>query len=314
MRDEHSEGRTATFATSHPVSRVIARPGPGGPVGPFPIGHVIDRVYEVKEILGAGGMGIVYDAFDHGLRRRVAIKAGLAPAFAEALRNEAHALAALHSPSFVEVYALGAEDENEFIVMERLYGERLDQRLADAAADGSRLPLDDVLDTLAGIAKALAAAHGAGISQRDVKPSNVIVAGSRVVLFDFGLAIPEVLVCPTTLVSGSVEYLAPELILGELERGGGPFVDLYALGIVAFELLAGAPPFTGDSVERILSRHVGETPPDVRDLRADLPSDLAILVNELLEKDPKARPAMAESVVWQLEEIKRRSLRPHRSP
>lgn len=311
MRDEP---RTTIPISGGVVSGVVSRPCHAETIGPFELGSRVGSNYEVRHILGAGGMGVVYDAFDSGLARRVALKAALSPIFADALRSEGQTLAAVRSASFVDVFALDSHQGVDFLVLERLYGERLDRRIEAAIEQETKIPLDDVVDALIGIAKALVIAHGAGIAQRDVKPSNTIVVGDRVVLFDFGLAIPEVLVRPETMVSGSVDYISPELILGLVSPGGGPGVDLYALGITAYELLTTATPFGGDLIERTLTRHVTEAVPDVRERRADAPAELAYLVRELLEKDPQTRPASAEAVLWQLEAIKRQGIAKSKRP
>ncbi len=291
--------------SSRPVSGIVSRPCHAETIGPFELGSLVGGCYEIRHILGAGGMGVVYDAYDRGLARRVAIKAALAPIFLDALRKEGQMLAAVRSPSFVEVYALGTHEGTEFLVMERLYGQRLDRRIDDAIADGTTIPIADVVDALIGIAQALVVAHAAGVAQRDVKPSNTFITSTRIVLFDFGLAIPEVLVDSNTMLSGSVDYVAPELILHLVAPGGGPRVDLYALGITAYELLTTVTPFGGDLIERTLTRHVTEEIPDVREQRADTPAELADLVRELLAKDPLARASSAESTLWQLQALRR---------
>jgi eukaryotic-like serine/threonine-protein kinase len=289
------------------------------PTSPFVVGQRLgpDDAYEVLGVLGYGGMGVVYEAFDRSLHRRVAIKTSLSPRFANELRAEAQALATLRSPSFPTIYGLVSHGGDGgggelLLVMERLYGEQLDRRLEQVRLhnEGS-MPLPEVIDILLGIAHALDAAHQGGIAQRDVKPSNIMIcgssSGSRIVLFDLGLVVPEILVVPGSTISGSADYLAPELLLGELKKGGGPHVDLYALGIVAFELLAdGLTPFRSDILEQTLSRHICQQAPDVRSYRKDTPDALAELIVSLLAKAPHDRPASAEAVVWELQHLKTR--------
>jgi eukaryotic-like serine/threonine-protein kinase len=275
--------------------------------GPFYVGQLVASTYEVTGLLGAGGMGVVYDATDRTLRRRVAIKTALSTVFREELLREARALAALRNPSFPCVHALLQHEGIDFIVMERLYGETLDKRIALARSIGKKITLEEVIDIVVQLAVALAAAHDAGVSQRDVKPSNVMLCADRVVLFDFGLVVPEVLVAPSTIISGSAEYVAPEVLLGSVEKGGGPSIDLYALGVVAFELLTNTTPFASDMLPRIVARHISESPPDVRDRRPDVPDALAFLVRQLLAKAPHERPPSAEAVIWELDHMRARS-------
>jgi len=166
-----------------------------------------------------------------------------------------------------------------------------------------------VLDLLIPITDALSAAHAVGIAQRDLKPGNVLICGERIVLIDLGLFVPEVLVDPDNDAAGSPEYIAPEVLLRTVERGGGPLIDLYSLGILAFELLTNTTPFAADSLGRTLANHVGAPIPDVRTLRADVPGELAGLVSELLAKEPRSRPASAEAVLWQLKDVRHAGMR-----
>lgn len=279
--------------------------------GPFREGQVLADTFEVTGILGVGGMGVVYDAFDKLLLRRVAIKAPTLPNYAHALRVEAQGLAAIRSPGFVKVHGIGHHDGVEFLVMERLYGETLEARLDEVRGHGGHLEIPVVIDLLVSITDALSAAHRVGVAQRDLKPSNIMLCGDRVVLFDLGLFVPEVLVGPDNVASGSIDYISPEVLLRQVHKGDGPLVDLYALGVLAFELLTNQTPFADHSMSRTLMNHVSAAIPDVTTLRHDVPRDLGCLVTELLAKDPKLRPPSAEAVLWQLMEIKSSDRRPH---
>ena len=277
--------------------------------GPFRVGDIVGATYEITRILGVGGMGVVYEARDLILLRLVAIKVPLFAAFAHSLHAEAQALAAIRNPAFVTVHHVGRHEDVEFMVMERLFGETLEARLDDARARGEHLSLDEVLELLVPITDALSAAHAVGIAQRDLKPANVVVCGERVVLVDLGLFVPEVLVAPDNDAAGSAEYIAPEVLLRTVEKGEGPLIDLYALGILAFELLTNKTPFIADSIGRTLTNQVCAPIPDVCDLRPDVPRELGALLGELLAKDPKARPASAEAVLWQLKDIRTQGVR-----
>jgi serine/threonine-protein kinase len=266
--------------------------------------------YEILGVLGEGGMGIVYDARDVVLGRRVAIKAPLFSIYGAALRREAQALAALASPSFVKVHHLAHHDDIDLLVMERLVGETLAQSIDRLRDEGRLYPIADAIDLLGKIADALSSAHRAGVAQRDLKASNIMLVGERVVLFDLGLFIPEVLIQDDVEVSGSAEYIAPEVLRRDVKRGEGPLVDLYALGVLAFELLTGQTPLAGDSLQETLANHLRAKPADVRTLRPEVPPELAALVAELLAKAPGDRPPSAEAVVWQLEDLRARPDRP----
>jgi eukaryotic-like serine/threonine-protein kinase len=276
---------------------------------PFRVGDVIGDSYAITSVLGVGGMGVVYEARDLLLARTVAIKVPLSARHTQTLRLEAQALAAIKSPGVVTVHQIGRHQGVEFMVMERLFGETLQSRLQDAAANDQLIPLPDVVDLLVAIAGALSAAHAVGIAQRDLKPANIMICGERVVLVDLGLFVPEVLVAPENDATGSVEYIAPEVLLRMVEKGEGPLIDLYALGILAFELLTNVTPFAAESLGRVLANHVGSAIPDVGELRTDIPRELAALVSELLAKAPKARPPSADDVLWRLVDIRDHGIR-----
>lgn len=287
--------------TEHtPVSEVRTKGQNASSNGPFRIGQVIGAQYEIRSVLGVGGMNIVYEAYDRTLARTVALKAPLLDVYSSALAREAQALAALQSSSFVSIFSLGREGDVDFAVMERLFGDTLEHRLDECRRSARRMPIAEVIRILKGIANALSIAHMRGIAHRDLKPANVFLSGPHVVLVDLGIFVPEVLVSPENEVSGSPYYMAPEVILGEVTKGNGPRVDLYALGVIAFELLTNKTPFAGVPIHRTLMSHVSGRIPDVRDLRPEAPAALAALVAELVARDPKERCSSAESVVWQL--------------
>jgi serine/threonine-protein kinase len=298
---------TSTARGSHFYDATVELPAPD--VGPFRVGERVAGTYAITGVLGVGGTCVVYEARDELLLRRVAIKAPLFEVFAPRLRTEAQALAQIHDPAFVKVHHLGRHEGVVFLVMDRLFGETLEARLDDARARAARLPLHEVLDLLVAIARGLTAAHRVGVAQRDLKPANVLLCGDRLVLVDLGLFIPEVLVAPENEAAGSPDYVAPEVLLRAVEQGQGPLIDLYALGIVAFELLTNATPFAADSIGRTLANHVCAPIPDVRLRRPEVPDALASLVGELLAKEPRSRPSSAEEVAWRLEDVRSRLLR-----
>jgi len=258
-------------------------------------------------VIGQGAGGAVFAAFDLVLKRKVAIKvAHRDPELIALLRREAEALAAVHHAGTVTPYAAGTHGEYEYLVMELLSGITLDELIERRRARNERFPVNEVVDLLLGVSDALAAVHRAGIAHRDVKPGNIVVTGGdRVVLVDFGLVVPEIALKRTEeFVSGTPAFMAPELISNEVRVGEGHLVDLYALGIVAYELLTGAMPFQGETVFQTWSAHLMANAPDVNEVRKGIPSRLVSLVRELLAKRPLERPPTAESVTWQLKNIK----------
>ncbi len=275
---------------------------------PFVSGDLLAGTYEIGGVVGEGGMGVVYDAHDRLLRRRVAIKAALDPEFAPALLTEARALASLKSPEFVEVFHIGAHRGVAYMVMERLFGGTLFAHVFETYRNGSRIAIREAIELLTAIAAALGTAHDAGIAHRDLKSANIILAPrGRVVLVDLGLSVPEVLAGASVYADGSPDYVAPEVLRGEVERGEGVLVDLYALGVVAFELLVGRTPFGADDLQHTLNAHLRAVPPDLRALRDDVPAPLADLVRRLLAKNPRSRPSSAEEVVLELGSMRRAS-------
>jgi len=277
--------------------------------GPFRVGDFVAEAYEITALIGVGGMGAVYEAHDRVLNRHVAIKVPISPAYAQSLRSEAQALAAVRHSGLVTVYAGGRYAGHEFLVMERIYGVSLEARLAELGKTNRHLGVAEAIDLLISVADALSAAHRAGVAHRDLKPGNIMLCGSRVVLMDFGLFIPEFAVDSTNVAAGSAGYIAPEVLLHSVTPGNGPMVDLYALGVMAFELLVGRPPYMGETVQGTLSQHLIGSIPDVRAYREDVPPLLAALVKELLAKTPEDRPINAESVVWRLHDIRGRDVR-----
>ena len=282
--------------------------------GPFSIGEIVQNAYRVDGILGVGGMGVVYAATDCNLPRRVALKAPLHAAFGPAIRNEAQAIAAIRHPSFTAIYHFGIHENVEFFAMERILGESLDQRLLTCAAAGCPLSIDEAVRLLIAVGEALAAAHRVSVAHRDLKAANILLSGSRTVLIDLGLFIPEPLVGPSNLAAGSIQSIAPEVVLGCVVRGGGPLIDIYALGALAYELLVGHAPFVGDSTPLVLAKHVCGEIPDPREERAEVPAPLAALVRNMLAKEPTDRPSSADTVVWQLRHIRGEHVRPSNLP
>jgi serine/threonine-protein kinase len=272
----------------------------------FAIGEILGDVYEIKSILGAGGMGQVFEAHDRLLNRRVAIKAQWPDVKGHGVRKEAQALAAIRHPSMITIYALGVHRGVEYVVMERLHGVPLDVQIDRRLRTRVPFTVREVLELLVGIADGLAAVHRGGVAHRDVKPENVMLApGGRVILMDFGIVMPEFSAAPSETISGSPNYMAPETIRGEVQRGNAFLVDIYALGVIGFELLTGELPYDRGDVRGTLIAHLTMPVPDVSDRRDDVPPKLAKIVADLMSKEPDERPQSMESIAFQLRAIAR---------
>lgn len=252
--------------------------------------------YQLRGVLGQGGFATVYRAYDPVLRRETALKilsAALAtqPDTRDRFLAEARVLAQLRHPNIVVVYDVGEVDDCPFYTMELIDGQTLAQ-----LGSARRLPLTDVLTWLRPLAAAIDALHDGGLVHRDLKPANVMVDRTgRLVLMDFGIAqIPDR--TRSTLAGtllGTPTYMAPEQVLGQPV---GRAADSYALGVILYELLAGRPPFRGDTVT-LLHAHAYEAPPPLTGLRPDLPRTVCEVVHLLLAKDPARRPPRAQQVV-----------------
>lgn len=269
------------------------------------VGDVVSGVYELVRFIGGGAGGRVYEAFDTILKRKVAIKVAHRDAHAEALlRREAEALASIRHSGSVMPYAAGNYRSTEYLVMELLGGITLDDLIERKRDRKEQFTIAESVDLLLAITEALAAVHRSGIAHRDVKPGNIVIAsGDRVVLVDFGLVVPEIALTRAEALSGTPAFMAPEVISDEVKYGEGHLVDLYAVGILAYELLTGDIPYTGDTIYQTWSAHLMSQVPDVGEVRRGIPPRLASLVRELLSKSPKERPPTAETVAWQLKSI-----------
>ena len=256
--------------------------------------------YEIQSLLGSGGMGEVYRARDPRLERDVAIKV-LPERFASdpdlrmRFEREAKAAAALSHPHICPIFDVGVDSGLQFIVMEYLHGETL----ADRAGHGM-LPLHDAVGHAAQIADALVEAHRHGVIHRDLKPSNVMLVRSGVKVVDFGVAkfrasllnrdIAAVTTAPDTvrgLLLGTLQYMAPEQLEGaDIDSG----VDVFALGVLLYEMVTGMAPFGGDSPASIIAAILDREPPPPSSFNPNVPADLDRLIVECLAKQRAYRP------------------------
>ncbi len=258
--------------------------------------------YRVTRELGRGGMATVYLARDLRHERDVAVKV-VEPALASALGadrflSEIGIVARLHHPHIVPLFDSGESAGSLYYVMPYETGLSVRERLA---RDG-QIPFDDVVVILRDVCDALAYAHANGVVHRDIKPDNVLLYGRHAMLADFGVAKaasadPR---AASGLVLGTPAYMAPEQILAD--AGADHRVDIYAAGILAYELLAGSPPFTGDS-RAVLAAHCAEAPVPVAERRPGVPAPLAALVMKCLEKNPDRRWQSADELLHELEAL-----------
>ena len=256
------------------------------------LGTILRNRYRLDSELGRGGMGTVYRATDLELEREVAVKVLSATSQTSEARDrlirEARAAAALNHPHIVTVHDVGEESGQPFLVMELVPGPRLSQaRPTDLAR---------VVEIATQICSALEHAHAAKIVHRDLKPDNVLLSGSgysqTVKLADLGLALPAygARISRVGVIVGTAAYMAPEQALGQTVDGRA---DLYALGVLLYELTTGRVPFTGDDPLTIVSQHVHAPVVPPRVLRPDLPRALEAIIIRLLAKDPAQRFASA---------------------
>lgn len=273
----------------------------------FADGELVDGVYEVRSMLGSGGMGEVYEAHDRGLNRRVALKVARPDISGDYLLREGRALAAIRHPGVVGVQTMGRFRGTSFLVLELVQGLSVDRLLQDRRGRGERYDVNEALDLVIHVADALAVVHKAGLAHRDVKPANLMLApGGRVVLMDFGLVLPHADRAGYKNVAGSVDYMSPEAMTAEVAEGAVHLVDVYALGILAYELLTGIVPF--DGADTTSSHRAKLRPPSPIDsLRGDVPAALRDIIYQMISVDPGERPQSAEAALWQLRAIRKRS-------
>ena len=270
----------------------------------FATGELLDGVYEVMKLLGRGGMGQVFEAHDHLLNRRVAIKAAWPNPLSPPLRNEARALAAFQHPSLVSVHTLGEHRGIDYLVMERVYGVSLTQHAATRLGSGQSFSPTEVLQILLPAAEGLSVVHRAGLVHRDIKPDNVMLTPvHRVVLMDFGLVLPEFDVNGQQRVAGSPPYMAPEALLNAAEPGRGHLVDIFGLGVVAYELLTGRRPFDGMTIREVIESHDRGPARSIAEIRPDCPPSLQQAIHEMLQLDPRMRVQSAEAAAWQMRAV-----------
>src|SRR5215218_6624787 len=283
------------------------------------LASALDGRYAIERELGRGGMATVYLARDVRHRRPVALKvlhhnvgALLGPS---RFRREIETAANLRHPHILPLFDSGEVDGLLYYTMPYIPGESLRDRLQRA---GGPLPLVEARSVMRDVADALAHAHRHGVVHRDIKPENILLADGHAAVADFGIARAVRSAHATqgsddtgaessaTLTSvgmalGTPAYMAPEQAVGD--AGVDHRADLYALGVVAYELLAGAHPFGARSVHALITAHLTQSPAPIAERRPDVPPAFAALVMRCLEKDPAARPQSADEILATLETV-----------
>jgi hypothetical protein len=281
------------------------------------IGTIVSH-YRVLREIGRGGMGVVYEADDTLLHRRLALKflpphtAGH-PESVDRFLREARSAAALSHPNICTIYEIGEHDGGWYIAMEMLEGQTLREHLLQH----SPLPIASAVDFSLQIAEGLAAAHAKSIVHRDIKPANIFVTGDRLKILDFGLAKlfdsaqaePDAETFFRThadltggLVVGTVSYMSPEQARGELLDAR---TDLFSLGVVAYEMITGQLPFTGKTMPIVFHAILSETPRAPTAVRGDVPAALQAVIARALEKDRTRRYARVVDLAADLLSVKR---------
>src|SRR5262245_15482662 len=261
-----------------------------------PLPHVAG--YELLEVLGRGGMGVVYKARQLGLNRIVALKMILAGASASQqdlarFRAEAEAVAQLAHPNIVQIYEIGEQGGCPFLALEYVGGGSLAQHL-----DGTPLAPQQAAETVLALARAVQHAHEKGIVHRDLKPANVLLAEGTPKIADFGLAKRADSNQAHTLsgtILGSPSYMAPEQAAGQTDKIG-PATDVYALGVMLYEMLTGRPPFKGATLLETIEQVREHDPVPPRFLLPKTPRDLETICLKCLEKSPQRRYATAAAL------------------
>ena len=276
---------------------------------------VLGAAFTLEGELTGGGMSTVYKARDNALQRAVVIKV-LPPDLAAAVsverfKREILVSAALQHPHIVPVLSAGEVDGLPFFVMPFIDGESLRSRLARGP-----LSVREAVNVLKDVARALSYAHTNDVVHRDIKPDNIMLTGGTAVVTDFGVAkaldasqarrrgtgssISQAGVTATGLAVGTPAYMAPEQAAGDPTTDHR--ADLYALGVVAWEMLTGAAPFAGLSPQQVMASHVTKTPPSVATRRYDVPVAFSAVIDQLLKKEPKDRPKFAADLIRMLDD------------
>lgn len=269
---------------------------------------VLNNRYRLLELIGSGGMAVVYRGRDMLLERQVAVKVlreGFAgdPAFLARFQREARAAANLEHPNIVTVHDVGQDGDRHYMVMEYVDGHDLKTLIRQNV----RLSVDEVLDIAIQVCAGVGHAHEAGIVHCDIKPQNVLVTREgRAKVTDFGIAraLSQSGITESEIVWGSPLYFSPEQAAGEPPS---PASDVYSIGVMMYEMLAGSPPFQAEKPAALALMHMRESPPPLAVRNPQVPSQLEHTIHKVLAKAPSARHHTAKQLAQVLEEYRRRS-------
>ena len=282
-----------------------------------PMAHRLAGRYEVRSLIGRGGMAEVHLGFDTRLSRVVAIKMlrrdlALDSIFQARFRREAQSAASLNHPNIVAVYDTGEEIVSDatnrslaipYIVMEYVEGHTVKELISD----GTAVPINEAIEIVSGVLSALQYSHANHLVHRDIKPGNIMLTPEgKVKVMDFGIARAltdsQATMTQTNAVVGTAQYLSPEQARGETvdERS-----DLYSTGVVLFELLTGRPPFKGDSAVAVAYQHVEQIPPTPSSILSDIPDSLDRVVLKALAKNRDDRYRSAAEMLSDLQRVAR---------
>jgi CheY-like chemotaxis protein len=272
----------------------------------FPPGSIVAGRYEVRGLIGRGGMGVVYQVHDRQLDEDVALKTirsdllSTDTPLVEQLRSEIRLARRISHRNVVRTHDIGVADGTVFVTMEYVRGITVRELLVTRG----KLGVASALGIARQLAEALSVAHSVGVVHRDVKPENALVDASGVLkVMDFGiarLAEASSAMTQTGVAVGTPMYMAPEQLMGEAVDARA---DLYALGVVLYECLVGEPPFTAHSAVALIARVLAAEPVPLTERNPDVPPALSALVLRLLSKEPESRPATAAEVLAQLGEM-----------
>jgi eukaryotic-like serine/threonine-protein kinase len=274
------------------------------PIPPFPIPTILGGRYQVEGLIAEGGHGRVFRGFDPELQRLVAIKIpkpriGVTADRADMLLEEARKVAKLRHPGIVTVYDVGKEDGSVFVVSDLIEGENLADRIAR-----SKPSISETIELVAQVADALGFAHEQGFIHRDIKPANILIdRQGKPLITDFGIAATtDDLARGRNLTSGTLPYMAPEQLAGEIQLIDGR-TDLYALGIVLYEMLTGRQPYQARTPTALREQILFRSPVPLRSVDPSIASDLERICLRCLAKHPADRFSSARELAAELRSV-----------